>query len=72
MTVTLTYGDVLVIENKGVVRIGKKVNESNRFISLEQANEYLRTEQVTSVAVDIEGDEVFMTLSEAAAHFAEQ
>ena len=71
MTLQLAYGDVIVTTNNETVRIAPKENKEKKFITLEQANELLRANQIELVSVDIEGEEVLMTIPEATAYLAE-
>ena len=60
----LEIGDVMFTTDNYKVRIASQSN-ANKFVSLEQANELLAL-----VAVDIEGEEVFVTPAEAIEHRA--
>lgn len=67
---TLEIGDVLITTNQNTVRIASKSNPAKKFISLEQANELLVNNQIALVAIDINGDEVFVTPAAAIEHRA--
>lgn len=66
----LEIGDVMITTDNNIVRIAPKSNPAKHFISLERGNELLVNNEIALVAIDIDGDEVFVTPSEAIEHGA--